>query len=62
MDGSAVPVKDLHALAEEALDRLGFKSDPTLFEQDCNVPAGPVIAVKKRVRRKIGLNGTFVAL
>ncbi len=60
LDGSPVPVKDLHALAEEALDRLGFKSDPAVLEQVYNVPAGPVIAVKKRVRRKIGFNGTFV--
>ena len=67
IDGSPVPVKDLHALAEEALDRLGLKSDPALLEQGddagrtTQVPAGPVVAVKKRVRRKIGFNGTFAA-
>jgi len=66
-DGNPAPVKGLRALAVEALDKLGVKSAPTRFEQAYNsgnttqVPAGRVIAVTKRVRRKIGYNGTYVS-
>ncbi len=66
-DGTPAPVKGLRTLAKEALDRLGVESAPTRFEQAYNagkttqVPAGRVIAVKKRVRRKIGYNGAFVS-
>jgi hypothetical protein len=66
-DGNPAPVKGLRALAVEALDKLGVKSAQTRFEQAYNsgnttqVPAGRVIAVTKRVRRKIGYNGTYVS-
>ncbi|MEN6440253.1 MAG: DUF6088 family protein [Syntrophobacter sp.] len=66
LDGTPVPVKGLRALAAEALVRLGVDSAPSRFEQAYNsgqttqVPAGRVIAVRKRVRRKIGYNGIFV--
>jgi hypothetical protein len=66
-DGSPSPVKGLRALAAEALTRLGIKSGPTRLEkaynagQTAQVPAGRVIAVEKRVRRKIGYNGTFLS-
>ncbi len=66
-DGTPAPVKGLRALAKEALGRLGVESAPTRFEQAYNsgqttqVPAGRVVAVRKRVRRKIGYNGTFVS-
>lgn len=66
-DGDPVPVKGLRALAAEALGRLGVESAPTRFEQAHNsgqttqVPAGRVIAVRKRVRRKIGYNGVFMS-
>jgi hypothetical protein len=66
-DGTPAPVKGLRALAAEALGRLGVESSPTRFEQAYNsgqttqVPAGRVVAVRKRVRRKIGFNGTFVS-
>ena len=66
-DGTPVPIKGLRALATEALGRLGVESAPTRFEQAYNsgqttqVPAGRVIAVRTRVRRKIGYNGTFVS-
>jgi len=66
-DGNPAPVKGLRALAVEALDKLGVKSTPTRFEEAYNsgnttqVPAGRVIAVTKRVRRKIGYNGTYVS-
>ena len=66
-DGTPVPVKGLYALAAEALGRLGVETAPTRFEQAYNsgktnqVPAGRVIAVRKRVRRKIGYKGVFMS-
>ena len=65
-DGTSVPVKGLRAVATEALKRLGIKTVPTKLEkayeagETTQVPAGRVIAVKKRVRRKIGYNGVYV--
>ena len=56
-DGTPAPIKGLRALAAEALDRLGVESAPTRFEQAYNsgqttqVPAGRVIAVRKRGNR-----------
>ena len=66
-DGTPTPVKGLRALAAEALGRLGIETAPTRLEQDyragrtTQVPAGRVIAVNKRVRRRIGYNGTFLS-
>ncbi len=66
-DGRPAPVKGLRALAAEALKRLGIKTSPTELEKaykagkTTQVPAGRVIAVRKRVRRKIGYNGTYVS-
>ena len=67
-DGAPAPVKGLRALVKEALGRLGVESAPTTrFEQAYNsgqttqVPSGRVVAVRKRVRRKIGYNGIFVS-
>ncbi len=66
-DGTPAPVKGLYSLAAEALGRLGVESAPTRFEQAYNagkttqVPAGRVIAVRKRVRRKIGYKGIFMS-
>ncbi len=66
-DGTPAPVKGLRALAKEALGRLGVESAPTRFEQSyiagqtTQVPAGRVIAVRKRVRRKIGYKGIFMS-
>lgn len=66
-DGSPAPVKGLRALAAEALNRLGVKSGPTRFEKAYNaggttqVPSGRILAVNKRVRRKIGYNGAYVS-
>lgn len=65
-DGNPAPVKGLRALAAEALDKLGVETAPTRFEQDYNagkttqVPTGRVVAVRGRVRRKIGYNGIFL--
>ncbi len=66
-DGTPAPIKGLYSLAAEALGRLGVESAPTRFEQAYNagkttqVPAGRVIAVRKRVRRKIGYKGIFMS-
>lgn len=63
IDGKPAPVKGFRSLATEALDRLGIETMPTRMEkaysagQTTQVPAGRVVAVKKRVRRKIGYNG-----
>jgi Transcriptional regulator, AbiEi antitoxin len=65
--GAPAPLKGLRALAAEALSRLGIESGPTRLEKAYNagqttqVPAGRVIAVKKRVRRKIGYDGAFLS-
>ena len=61
-----VPPKGLTTL-KEALKRVGVEVVQTHLECDYNagrttqVPAGRVIAVTKRVRRKIGYNGIFLA-
>ena len=61
-----VPPKGLTTL-KEALKRVGVEVVQTHLERDYNagrttqVPAGRVIAVTKRVRRKIGYNEIFVA-
>jgi len=61
-----VPPKGLTTL-KEALKRVGVEVVQTHLERDYNagrttqVPAGRVIAVTKRVRRKIGYNGIFLA-
>ena len=61
-----VPPKGLTTL-KEALKRVGVEVVQTHLECDYNagrttqVPSGRVIAVTKRVRRKIGYNGIFLA-
>jgi hypothetical protein len=65
--GFPVPVKGLRALATEALGRLGVESTPRRFEEAYNsgkatqVPAGRVVAVRRRVRRRLGYNGLFLS-
>ena len=65
-NGRPIPNKGFRAMAAEALDRLGIETEPTRLEQAYNagrttqVPSGRVVAVKKRVRRKIGYDGIFV--
>lgn len=57
-----VPPKGLATLTE-ALHRLGIETAPTRMEQAYNagkttqVPTGRVVAVRSRVRRKIGYGG-----
>lgn len=66
-DGTPAPVKGLRALATEALGRLNIPTAPTRLEEDyragrtTQVPAGRVVAVTKRVRRRIGYNGTYLS-
>lgn len=67
-NGQPVPSKGLRSLTVEALSRLGVRTVPTRLERDYNsgrttqVPAGRVIGVTKRVRRKIGYGGNYVSL
>ncbi len=61
-----VPPKGLATLAE-ALQRLGVDTAPTLLEQDYNegkttqVPTGRVVAVRGRIRRKLGYDGVSLS-
>ena len=67
-DGRPSPVKGIRSLAEEALRRLGAKAYPSALTRAYNegrttqVPSGRVIATDKRVRRKIGIDGSYVKL
>lgn len=66
IDGAPAPVKGFRSLATEALGRLGIKTLPTRLEQaytageTTQVPAGRVVAVTKRVRRKISYSGIIL--
>lgn len=66
VSGKRVPQKPLPSLAKEALERLGVETAPSSLEKEYNagrttqVPTGRVIAVRGRISRKIGYNGTFV--
>ena len=61
-----VPPKGLTTL-KEAIQRLGVEVTQTRFAQDYNagrttqVPTGRVVAVRGRIRRKIGYNGIFLS-
>ena len=61
-----VPPQGLMTLAE-ALKRLNIKIAPSRLEQDYNacrtrqVPTGRVVAVARRVRRKLGYNGIYLS-
>lgn len=65
-DGRPIPNKGFRAMAAEALGRLGIETAPTRLEQAYNagrttrVPSGRVVAVNKRVRRRIGYDGIYV--
>ena len=62
-NGTVTLCSDLSELAEEALKKLGVKTSKSKYWNDYNtgrttqVPTGRVIAVNKRVRRKISYNG-----
>ena len=61
-----VPPKGLATLTE-ALKRLGVEIAPTRLEQDYNaglttqVPTGRVVAVRGRIRRKLGYDGVSLS-
>jgi hypothetical protein len=61
-DDSLIPPKGLSTL-REALKRVGIETLPSRSVQDYNarrttqVPTGRVVAVDRRVRRKVGYNG-----
>lgn len=67
INGEAVPVAPLPALAKEALQRLGVKTSPSRLEQAYNagqttqIPTGRLIGVKGRVSRKLGYRGAFIS-
>jgi hypothetical protein len=67
LNGSLLPRKRLPLLAREALDRLGVKASSSRIEKDykagrsTQVPTGRLIAVNKRISRKIGYNGAYVS-
>lgn len=66
LDGKPALMRGIRHVAEEALGRLGIASSPSSSTRAYNenrttqVPSGRVIGVNRRVRRKIGVNGTFV--
>jgi hypothetical protein len=64
--GKPAPVVGIKRLATEALERLGKEVSVSSFEDAYNsgrstqVPTGRMIAVKDRVRRRIGYDGNYV--
>jgi hypothetical protein len=64
--GKLLPPNGLDTLTE-ALNRVGVQTEPTRLEQDYNagrttqVPTGRVVAVRGRVRRKIGYDGVTLS-
>lgn len=66
LTGETVPVATLPKLGKEALSRLNVKTMPTKAEQayqegrSTQVPTGRMIAVKRKISRKIGYKGTFI--
>jgi hypothetical protein len=66
--GKSAPLVGIKRLAAEALGRLGKAVEPSSFERSYNagrstqVPTGRTLAVKDRVRRRIGYDGNYVVL
>jgi hypothetical protein len=64
--GEPIPVGGLGAL-KEALRRVGVETFPSRLERDYNdgrttqVPTGRLVAVNRRVRRKIGYGGVSLS-
>lgn len=62
-NGAILPNAPIGELAEEALHKLGIKTDKSSYWKEYNaglstqMPTGRVIAVNRRVRRKISFNG-----
>lgn len=65
--GNLLPQLSLPQLAKQALARLKIETAPSQLEKDYNagkstqVPTGRRIAVKGRVSRRIGYDGTYVS-
>jgi hypothetical protein len=65
-NGDVRPAKFIGELARQALEKYGVKTGNSSYRNAYNadtstqVPTGRVIAVSKRVRRKIGYNGYSV--
>ncbi len=66
-NGFVAPNATIGDLAEEALQKLGVKTDKSTYWREYNadlstqIPTGRVIAVNKRVRRNISYNGFDVS-
>lgn len=66
--GKPAPLVGIRRLAVEALGRLGKAVEISSFDQAYNsgrstqVPTGRTLAVKDRVRRRIGYDGNYVVL
>jgi hypothetical protein len=64
--GKVAPIVGIKRLATEALKRLGAKVENSTLETAYNggrstqVPTGRMLAVKNRVRRRIGYDGNYV--
>jgi hypothetical protein len=67
-NGKPAPLVGIRRLAIEALGRLGKAVDVSSFDKAYNsgrstqVPTGRTLAVKDRVRRRIGYDGNYVVL
>jgi hypothetical protein len=65
LDGTSVLPKGLDTL-KEAIRRLGVEPMPSRMQEDYNagrttqVPTGRVVAVRERLRRKIGYKGVYL--
>lgn len=66
ISGKPMPPKGLATLME-AVERLGFKVLPTCMDQDymngktTQVPTGRAVAIKGRLRRRLGYNGVYLS-
>ncbi|MEK6787497.1 MAG: hypothetical protein AABY68_00935 [Pseudomonadota bacterium] len=66
ISGKPMPPKGLVTLIE-AVERLGFKVLPTRMDQNYSsgkttqVPTGRAVAIKGRLRRKLGYNGVYLS-
>lgn len=66
--GRPAPIVGIKQLATEALERLGKTVDVSTLElaynsgQSTQVPTGRVVAVRGRVRRRIGYDGNYIIL
>jgi hypothetical protein len=65
--GEVIPAAPLPTLAKAALERLGVEVVPSDLERDygagktTQVPTGRMIAIRGRVKRKIGYGGAYVS-